>query len=95
MQALTDHRVHGAANFSISQLGLGLTFKLGIGQLDAYHSCQTLTDIFTRQVGLVFFDVPLFTGEIVDHPRQGSTKPGHVGAAFLGVDTVGEGINNL
>ena len=52
-QLFAHHAVHSASRLGVSQLLLGLSFKLGILDLDTDDRSQTFTDIISGQVGLV------------------------------------------
>ena len=90
-EAFADHRIHHATDLCVAQLGLGLALELGIGQLDADHRRQPLTNILSGQVGLVVLDEVVLAGVVVNHPGKGRAESGQVAAPLLGVDAIGKG----
>ena len=95
IQAVIHHTGNQTGNFTVAKLGLGLPFKLGLGQLDADNGGKALAHIITRQRGVLhlFDQVGLALDVAVDGARKRSAEAHKVGAAFLGANVVGKGEN--
>ena len=79
----------------VAELGLGLALELRLAELDGHDRGEALADVLAGEVGvLVLEDVPL-AGEPVDERRQRRAEALLVGAALVGVDRVGEGVDRL
>ena len=65
-QAFTDNIVNNSLDFTVSQFGLGLAFKLGIRDLDTDYTGQALPHIITGQILSFGFMMLLFRRIIND-----------------------------
>ncbi len=90
-QAIVDHRFDNAFHFAVSQLGLGLTFELGLGKLHADDADQAFANVVARQVIFEFFEEIVRNGVVVQRAGQRGLEADQVRAALVGVDVVGEG----
>ena len=77
------------------ELALGLTFKLGLRNLDRNNSSETFADVVTRKAGSRIFFGAVFkqacrSPESVDGTGEGSAETAEVGSTIHGVDVVGE-----
>ena len=95
VQAIIDHTSNQTGNLTVAKFGLGLPFKLRLGQLDADNGSKTLAHVITRQRGVLhlFDQISLALDVAVNGARERSAETHKVGAAFLGADVVGKGEN--
>lgn len=86
--------VNGSARFAVSKLLFGLTLKLGLLELDADDSSQTLTDILAGKA-VRLFDELIGLGIGVKSLCQGVTETGKMCSALRGGDVVYKAVNTL
>ena len=79
--------------FGVAQLGLGLAFELGLGELDRNNGRQTFAHVITGQVVILLADDALFAAVAVHQGGQRGTETFFVHATFGGIDGVCEGVN--
>src|SRR5262249_52841915 len=85
--------LHAGLGFSVAKLGLGLSLELRVGDLDTDDGRQALPDIVAGEVVVLLLEEFLLLGVSVDDAGEGGPKSLVVGAAFVGVDGVGEGVD--
>ena len=85
-----NYAVHQRTDIGIAQLGLGLSLKLRIGQLDRNHCGDTLPAVLAGDAVALLEDAVLFAVGI-ECPSQCSLKAGFMGAAFCGVNVICKG----
>ena len=78
------------AHIGAAELGLGLTLKLRVGQLDRDDSRKALAHIVAGQVGVLFLEQILLARVVVDHAGKRGAEALEVHAALRGVDVVGK-----
>ena len=78
-----------STDIGITQFCLGLTFKLGIGQLNGNNGSNTFPAIFTGNLVIALNDTVLCTVGI-EYTGQRSFKAGFMHTAFGGIDLVGK-----
>ena len=78
------------AHVGAAKLGLGLTLKLRIGQLDRDDGRKALAHVVTAQVGVLLLEQVLLAGVIVNHAGEGGAEALEMHAALGGVDVVGK-----
>ena len=93
-ELLCHQVVNGSARFAVSKLLLGLTLKLGLLELDADDSSQTLTDILAGKA-VRLFDELIGLGIGVKSLCQGVTETGKMCSALRGGDVVYKAVNTL
>ncbi len=84
-----------AFNLAVAQLGLGLAFELGVGDLDGNNNGEAFAHIVAGYaVFLVFQEVVLFN-VVVYNAGQRGPEAGDVGSALYGLDIIDEGEDGL
>ncbi len=86
-----DHGTHR----HVTQLRLGLTLKLRVGQLDRDDRGQALTDVLALKVGLLLLQVALLAGVPVERVGERLLEALLVHAAFDRVDAVGKAVQTV
>ncbi len=76
---------------TVSQLGFGLPFKLGLGQLDTHNAGQALPNVITRQFVEITFGHLVLNRILLDGAGEARFEARQVCSTFPGVDVVGEG----
>src|SRR6478752_5666271 len=90
-----DDALHEALGLGVAQLGLGLSLELRLAELDRDDRGQALADVVTGDPVLgLLHQAPL---EAPGVDQRGERRPEAllVGAALVGVDRVGEGVDRL
>ena len=90
-QAIVHQRFDDAFHFAVAQLGLRLTFKLGIRQLHADDATSPSRTSSPDRFSLSFFEEIVRDRVVVQRAGQRGLKTDQVRAAFVRVDVVGEG----
>ena len=80
-----EHPVHPVegADIGVAQLGLGLSFELGIGELDGDHRRDALPAVIAGDL-VVALDDAVFHAIGIQHPGQRRLEAGLVHTAFRG-----------
>ena len=94
-QLLVGRPLDQRADGHVAELGLGLALELRIDQLDRDDGGQALTDVLAEQVVLLFLQVVLGPGVLVDGVGQGLLEALFVHPALGGGDAVGEAVEAL
>ena len=92
-QAVVNQRLDDALHFAVSQLGLGLTFELGLRQLHADDADQAFANVVAGQVLFEFLEEIVRDGVVVQRAGQRGLEADQVRAALVRVDVVGESEN--
>ena len=79
----------------VTQLGLGLTLELRLGNLNRNHRGQTLTHVFTGEVIVLIAQQLVLTRVTVHQRGQSSTETLFVGTALMGVNRVRVRVDGL
>lgn len=90
-QLFRHQAVHHAAHFAVAQFHFGLPFKLRLDQLDRDDGRHALPDILAFELGALALEDIEAAAIVVDHARERGAEADQVGAAFDGIDVVGEG----
>ena len=88
-----DLLLNEGSRFGITQLGLGLAFELGLGELDRNNGRQTFAHVITGQVIILLADDALFATVAVHQRGQRCTETFFVHATFGGIDGVCKSVN--
>ena len=96
-EPVIDHAGHHTGHFAVAELGLGLAFELGLGQLDADDGRKALAHVVARQGRALELlgQVRLVLHITVDGAGERRAEAHQMRAAFLGMDVVGEGEDGL
>ena len=89
-QSLAYGLLNGTCNLAVTQFGLGLTFKLRLGNLDGYYGCKTFTEILTLNLNLGFLKELVVIGIFLEGAGKCGAETYQVGTALYGVDIVYE-----
>ncbi|OPY78127.1 MAG: hypothetical protein A4E70_02447 [Syntrophus sp. PtaU1.Bin005] len=81
---------HEPPHFGVSQLGLGLAFKLGIGDLDADDAGKAFPQVLSPQRFLPFQEI-VVDRIVVEDARQRRPESAQVRSPLRRVDAVGKG----
>ena len=84
-----------ALDLGVAELGLGLALELRLAELDRDDRGQALADVVTRDPVLALLHQAPLVAPVVDQRGQGRAEALLVGAALVGVDGVGEGVDRL
>lgn len=95
VQLLIADLLHERLHLGITEFGLGLTLELRLSDLHRDHRGQTLTDVIAGEVRILVLEELLVLGVLVHHGGQRGAETLFVGAAFVGVDGVGERVHRL
>ena len=88
-----DLLLNKGAGLGVAELGLRLTFELGLGELDRDDGCQAFADVVTGEVVVLVSDDAFVAAVAVDEGGQRGAEALLVHAAFGRVDGVGEGVD--
>ncbi len=94
-QVLVDHLLHEGLGLGVAQLGLGLALELRLAELDGDDRRQALADVVAGEVVVLVAQQLAVPGVLVDQGGQRAAEALLVGAALVGVDGVGEGVDPL
>ena len=83
-----DGHVNSTHHLRVAKLGLGLSFKLGLGHLDRDDRCQPLTEVVTVDVKFQLGCHTGIFGILLQGARQSPAEPCKMGSSFNGVDVV-------
>ena len=92
-QAFRDEIIHDALDLEISELRLGLTFKLRIRHFDGNDAGQPFTDIIAGKVRFIVLEDVILTCIFIEDTGERAAEAGKVHAAFDGIDVIDEGIH--
>ena len=56
--------LYRSCHFAVSKFGFGLSFKLWLGNLDAYDCCKSFAEVLTADLNVVFLQFFHFLGEL-------------------------------
>ena len=87
--------LHEGARLGVAELRLRLSLELGLAQLDRDDHREALADVVAREVRVLLLEEALVARVLVDDRGQRRTEALFVGAAFGGVDGVGERVQRL
>ena len=90
LEGLGDDGLYVVAHLRVTELVLGLTLELRVGELHADGRGQALSGRLTGEVGLAIPYQALLSAVVVHDARKGGPEAGQVGATVVGVDAVGE-----
>ncbi len=82
------NRFNNRPYFTVTQLGLGLAFKLGVWHPDGNNHGNPFPNIITAELFPQVFRHNIVVGVTVDTPGQGCPKTHDMGAPLLGVNVV-------
>ncbi len=91
VEPLGHDAVDDSADFAVSELGFGLAFELGFGNLYRNDRGDSFGHILVSEVRILFLEDFLFAGVLVDDAGKRRSETDQVGSAFGGVDVVDEG----
>ena len=91
-ELIRDDGVHEGAHGGVAELGLGLTLKLRVGELDGDDGGKTLAAVLAGDLVALLDQADLETVG-VEHARERGLEAGLVHTALGGVDVVGKGEN--
>ena len=84
-----------ALDLGVAELGLGLALELRLAELDRDDGGEALAHVVAGEVLVLVLEQVLLAGEVVDQLGQRRPEPLLVGAALVGVDRVGVGVDRL
>ena len=91
--------LNGSCHFGVSELCLGLTFKLRFSNLDTDDSSDAFTEVFARYFYLCLFDLlcesRLIVGIRLECACESGAESLEVSTAFDGVDIIDVGVDVL
>ena len=90
-----NNTLHETTRNRVTQLGLRLTLKLRLTQLDRNNRGETLTNIVTRKVLVLLLQKVVLTRITVNKRRQCGTETFLVSTALMSVDRVRIRVNRL
>ena len=94
-QAFVDGGFDHSLDFAVPQLGFGLSFELGIPQLDADNRHQSFAHILAGRILLQILQQIVGLRVGIDRARQRRFESGQVRPALVRVDVVGKGEDRL
>ena len=83
---------HSGGGLRVTQLGLGLSLELRLGDLHGDHSRQTLTEILRSKVTLELREKIVLLGIVLQRARKTHLETLKMGTTLYGVDVVDVGI---
>ena len=89
-QGLAYGLLNGTGYLTVTQLGLGLTLKLRLCNLDRYYCGKTLAEILTLNLYLGFLKELVVIGILLECAGQCCAETYQMGTALYGVDVVYE-----
>src|SRR5919106_1765052 len=94
-QMPVDRGLDEGPHVGVAELRLRLALELGLLQLHRDDRGEPLADGVALEVGVLLLEEVSAARVAVDHVRQGLAQALLVGAALVGVDGVGEGVQGL
>ena len=94
-ELVVDHALDEALGLGVAELGLGLALELRLAELDRDDRGQALADVVAGDAVLLLLDQAPLLAPVVDQGGQRGPEALLVGAALVGVDGVGEGVDRL
>ena len=94
-QPLGQRGVDEAGDLGVAELGLGLALELRLAQLQRDDRREPLARVGALQVVVLLLQQALGARVVVERARERRAEAGEVGAALVGVDVVGEGVDGL
>ena len=91
-ELIRDDGVHEGTHGGVAELGLGLTLKLRVGELDGDDGGKALAAVLAGDL-VALFDQADLEAVGVEHARERGLEAGLVHTALGGVDVVGKGEN--
>ena len=92
---LVGHALHEGFDLRVAQLGFGLAFELWVTNAHGNNRGQAFTTVVTGKVCFLFFQKLVLTCVAVHQGGQRRAETFLVGAAFAGVNGVGEGVDGF
>ncbi len=89
-ERVAQHRRHLAGDLAVPELRLGLTLELRLAELDADDRGETVADVVTGEVRILFLQDACLARVLVQRRGERAAEPGDVRAALLGVHVVRE-----
>ena len=90
--SLTYGLLYSTINLAVTQLSLGLTFELRLGNLYRDNGCKTLAEVILCHLNLGFLNLLtqliVFVGILLQCTSQSDTETSKVGTTFDGIDIV-------
>ena len=83
------NHIHNPTHFTVTELGLGLTFKLWVWHLHRDDRSKPFANVFPLEVVFLFLEELHAAGVFVDGTGKGGLKTELVGPTFVGMDVVG------
>ena len=87
---ISRHLAHCLGRVLVVQLGLGLSLEPGIRVLDGDDRRHSVSDIGSREIGVLFLECSQLPGVVIDDLGKNGLKAGQMRAALRIVDVVAE-----
>ncbi len=93
LEVVADDFLHDAVNFTVRELGLGLTLEARLGHLDRDDRRQALAHVVAGDARVLVLDQVVGLAVVVDRACQRRAEARKVGAALDVEDRIGVGVN--